>query len=95
MNIKQKIVLWIGIAIIVIMGLFPPWIMPITRRYGMGNTVKYRKYYGYDFIWAQPESSLVSIDFHRLGLQWAIVGVITGGLIYSFKDKKPKDEQKQ
>jgi len=28
-------------------------------------------------------------------MQWTLVAVITGGLIISFKDKKPKDEQKQ
>ena len=27
MNIKQKICLWVGIAAIVVMGLFPPWVL--------------------------------------------------------------------
>lgn len=95
MNRKQKICLWIGIAIIVVMGIFPPWVMPITSRYGSRDTVKRRYYYGYHSIWEQRENPVESIDFHRLGLQWAITSVITGSLIYSFKDKKPKEHQKQ
>ena len=31
----------------------------------------------------------------RLLVRWVIIGVITGGLIYTFKDKKPQDEQKR
>ena len=31
----------------------------------------------------------------RLLIRWVIIGVITSGLIYTFKDKKPKAEQKQ
>ena len=34
-------------------------------------------------------------DISRLLIRWVIIGVITSGLIYSFKDKKPKDKQKQ
>jgi len=34
-------------------------------------------------------------DISRLLIQWAMVAVVTGGLIITFKDKKPKYEQKQ
>ncbi|MCK4822712.1 hypothetical protein KA005_43515 [bacterium] len=30
----------------------------------------------------------------RLLVRWVIVGVITGGLMYTFRDKKPKADQK-
>jgi len=38
MNRKQKIVLWIGIGLIVLMGLFPPWIAEtqVTYKFAKG-----------------------------------------------------------
>jgi len=80
MNKKQKNVLWIGIAIIVLIGIFPP---------GLG--------------WQQTINNPLTIfevrgefiSYGKLLIQWAIVAVITGGLIYAFKDKQPENEQKQ
>jgi len=63
MNRTQLIVLWAGIGILVLMGLFPPG----TRG-------------GYDFI---LEARSVSVG--RLCIEWAMVIVVTGGLIYSLK----------
>ena len=93
MNRKQKICLWVCIIIIVVMGIYPPWVMPATFKHVDGHTAKHRSYYGYHPIWEGIGNSKASIDFHRLGLQWAIVSVITGGLIVTFKDKKPKDKK--
>ena len=39
MNRKQKICLLVGIAAIVVMGLFPPWVLETKERWG--KTVKY------------------------------------------------------
>ena len=94
MNKKQKIVLWIGIAVIVIMGIFPPWVI---SGYSTGRPIAG----SYSLITSPPkmgEAYAKSIDLYRLGVQWVIVGVITGGLIYTFKDqkdKKTKHEQNQ
>lgn len=96
MNKKQKIVLWVGIAIFVLMELFPPWMAANPQG---GNYIAA----GYGFILNPPhfqseELWRCRIDFPQLLAQWAMVAVVTGGLIYAFKDekdKKPKDEQKQ
>lgn len=94
MNRKQKNCLWIGIAVIVLMGLFPP----VAKRarslvdgYGKTYGEKNRTYVAYDFIFDTRAPVVLS----NLITQWVIVSAITGGLIYTFKDKKPKDEQKQ
>jgi len=63
MNKTQLIVLWIGIGILILMGLFPPG----TRG-------------GYDFI---LEARSVSLS--RLIIEWAIIVMLTGGLICSLK----------
>jgi hypothetical protein len=91
MNRKQKICLWVGIAVIVTMGIFPPWM--ITG--GSQGCLPM----GYSFILNPPSpANLCRIDASRLCIQWVMVAVVTGGLIFTFGDKKPKkpkDKQKE
>jgi len=68
MSTTQLKVLWIGIAIFVLMGLFPPLEYP---RYDI---------IPYGFILSRRDMSL-----SRLFIQWIIVAILTGGLIYSLK----------
>jgi len=83
MNTKQKIVLWIGITIIVVMGVFPPWVQ-------RGGLVE--KSDGYSFILKEPEHFEMGWfprpDVSRLFIQWVMVAVITAGFIVTFKGKK-------
>ena len=71
MSKTQLKILWIGMVIFVLMGLFPP------KEY---NTPEGSHADGYGFIF-----TVDNIDFSRLIVQWAIVAVVTGGLIYSIK----------
>jgi hypothetical protein len=71
MSKTQLIILWIGIVIFVLMGLFPPAQIRSSR----GG-----RYIEYEFI-----LNSANISFSRLFVQWAIVAIITGGLIYSLK----------
>jgi len=89
MNKKQKNCLWIGIAVIVLMGLFPPVAKRgriLVDRYGdtYGNRTTSVKY---EFILNTSSQVVLS----NLIAQWIIVSAITGGLIYTLKDKKPKE----
>jgi len=95
MNRKQKICLWVGIAVFVAMGLFPPWVA-IHPTEGFHALAKY------SFLLLPPYSdnkaglSFHQIDITKLVIQWFMVATITGGLIVTFadkKDKKPKDEE--
>ncbi|MHC4075741.1 MAG: hypothetical protein ACYSRZ_04930 [Planctomycetota bacterium] len=100
MNKTQLLVMWVGIAIVVLMGIFPPWVV-------IDETNPF--YVGYSFMFLPPDAGtwlskhrhfkpkeyVGVIDFTRLLTQWLMVAVIVGGLIITFKDKKPKDEQKQ
>ena len=80
MNKKQLIVMWVGIAFVVLMGILPPMnFIADGFRYEIGLLLGV---------------SSRSVDFGKLLIQCSIVGIITVGLIITFKDKKPKDEQK-
>lgn len=91
MNKKQKKCLWIGIAVIVLMGLFPP-VAKRGKILGGGDGRAYRigsTYVKYEFILDTRAPVVLS----NLITQWFVVSAIAAGLIYSFKDKKPKDEK--
>ncbi len=57
MNKKQKIVLWIGIAVILLIGLFPPWNYVCVQRQSIilpRTSLHYIKDAGYHFLWSPP-----------------------------------------
>ncbi len=98
MNKKQLACLWIGIIVIVLMGLFPPWIIPSSS-----EGIKYRIDRGYKILFSPVEIqipktevafSAATLDMHRLCIQWFMVAVITGGLVCTFKNR-PKDKEKK
>ena len=90
MNSKQKKVLWIGIVIVVLMGLFPPWTDTLEgfRTEPRGYVIIFKPPYSRGGAWG------VQIDFQRLILQWLIVGFVIGGLLITSKNRKSEQEQK-
>ena len=61
-------------------GLFPPWFYEDSNR----NR-------GYHFILSYPPKlSSPTVDFRRLGVEWAIIAVVTGALLLSFASRKKK-----
>jgi len=101
MNKKQIIILWIGIAVIVLMGLFPPWLVE-------GHRVEYwsifappshlRPVYPHDLLdevagTPRYESSRLNAEIvtDYLFAQWLMVTAITVGLIITFQDRRPND----
>lgn len=103
MSTKQKICLWIGIAVIVLMGLFPPWLVE-------GHRVEYWSIFAPPYHYVNNvEDLLDKIAGHQVQVresrqrlpaeivtdylfaQWLMVAVITGGLIITFQDKRTKD----
>ena len=78
MNKKQKIIMWIGITIFVLMGLFPPYEYESETSYG---------------LLIDPDG-YSELDFIRLAIQWIIVSVLTVGAIYSTKGTKNISSEK-
>jgi len=99
MNKNQLIVLWVGIIVVVLMGLYPPW---QYNGHIVERNVNVVVPAGYSFIGDPIYSAGImefgaSIDVTRLLIQWFMVAFITGGLIYTLKEEKaknPKDEEK-
>ena len=86
MNKEQKICLWVGIGLIVLITLFPPY----CWRSG--------KYGGFGLLWRYMESDdghPLYIDKFRLSIQLAVVAVVTTGLILTFKDKKTNSKSNE
>lgn len=84
MNKKQKIALWVGASVIVLMGLVPPWTSRGWSRNGRGQG---RHAGGYGLIF-YPPGSAAGIDGTRLLVQWALAALVTGVVVATLKDKK-------
>ena len=87
MNKKQKIVFLVGLGIIILMGLFPPWYIyhPYGSRPGE-----------YAFIFSGSSSSDgtgVYIDIVRLLIQWVVVAIATAGIMLVLKDDTRSSEK--
>jgi len=87
-------ILWLGIIALVLMCIVPPW---MESRCLPDSNIKAYMPIGYYPLMFPPQVSNyrysgVNIDFSRLFLQLFVVCVITGGLIYTFTDKKGKND---
>ncbi len=95
MNKKQKTCLLIGIAAIVVMGLYPPWVIQSERNF-VGGSIRNQivKRYEYKteagpYSWIdEPPAKAKFVDLYRLGVQFFVVAVVTAGLVITFRDEK-------
>jgi hypothetical protein len=80
--------MWIGISIVALMGICPPWVETQASYRGPVS----EEPLGYSLLVCPPKSdggwSGVGIDVVRLTLQWFVVALITGGAIVTKADKK-------
>jgi nitric oxide reductase large subunit len=75
---KKLIILWTGTFVVVALCLFPPW-------------VANDKFVGHAYLFSDGNSYKSHIDLVRLIIQCAIVGLITGVLLYTLNVKKAED----
>lgn len=83
-NTKQKMVLWVGIVVVIVMGLIPPWCGFHTAFAGFDNPPLFfpsPTAVGYDWIWSKGNQ----VDVIRLAIQWFMAAVLTAGLFFTFK----------
>lgn len=89
MNRRQTTCLWAGIAVFVLMGLFPPWYVPPSStprsRDNYIQPVGWADFHRYQFFFTKNPGP---IDMPRLVIQWIIVAVVTGGLMLTFRRKE-------
>lgn len=75
MNKKQLITLWVGISIIVLMGIYPPYFISMPMNPRAGRTE-------YHFLF---KTVFFRVDIAKLLIQWFIVAFIITGLLFTFK----------
>jgi len=81
LNERQRICLAVGVALITLMGLFPPWITHLGLE---GTTTG-----SYGFI-AAPPYRAIGIDIIRLIIQWISVAIVIGAVTYALTEKPGK-----
>lgn len=89
MNKKQKIIIGIGLALILLSGLFPAYEVPIN------NSGIFNKYLGYHFLFSHPlgyEYERAHIVISYFVIQIVTILLLTIGLVFLFAD--PKHENK-
>lgn len=87
---RKNLALWLGILVIVGMGIYPPWKMTFSVSQSDGSMKTVRPF-GYAPLWQPPSQPGEkewaywgrSIDYNRLGLQWGLVALVTAGLMYT------------
>ena len=86
-NKAQKRVLLIALGIFVLLNFFPPW-----KTYTNPPEYTLSESLGYSFILSPPVSpfsyeAYVVMDYTRLFVQWAILILITAGVLLFFQKK--------
>jgi hypothetical protein len=87
--------LWIGVFLVVLMGLFPPWVKVRTHVVAGSNIQTQASlilYHDveYGFLWSPPDRDnqnnqvAAFVDLSRLLVQWVIVGALTLAIVLTF-----------
>ena len=82
MSQKQSIIFWLGLILILVMTVFPPILKTVTADETGVST--YRQIVHYEYFFTKTAKK---IFLQRLFIQWFIVAVVTGGLMYTYKPR--------
>jgi len=87
----RKTIIVIGLAVFIIMGLFPPWCGFVG---GGGGIAKMP--IGYSFIFTPPTGTtkVCEIDISRLAVQWMLVVIGAAGFVILFDKKSIVNQRK-
>lgn len=77
----QRRVVLLGIGVLVVMLLLPPWISTLGVDQ-TGHSIVGRVPLGYQPLWTPPSGYAVGIDWERLLVQVAIIGFVAGALYW-------------
>ena len=97
---RQWIVVWIGLGLIALMGLFPPWYQWTIIRFP--TYPKVTRDVGYHLLFLPPavegertRESSPKIDVTRLVFQWGLVSFVTAAGVLAFHqlDKRGKSSR--
>ena len=85
MNTRQMVALWIGIALIALVTLFPPWVHVLSTHGGQEVTVSVSNI-GFLCAPSAVRGGLgVRMDVARLVASWALLILVTGTFVMTSK----------
>ena len=92
MNRKQEMILWIGLIVIQLMVVFPP----VVRLQRVSDSIDGPPESSTATGWTQNYGVITrdykNIRFGMLAAQLIIVAVVTGGFIYTLREKERKED---
>ncbi|MFH1942140.1 MAG: hypothetical protein ABIL68_08530 [bacterium] len=93
MNKKQQIISIVGIVVIFVMGLVPPW-----TTFESDSTTYREMPAGYYFIFSPPQPDDegilgVKLDTSRLAVQWITVLFVMAACIYLTQDRRDGSDE--
>jgi len=103
MNRKQKIILWIGLSLMAVLAVYPPYngvgvyFENRKLKVNLGHRNILRPIRGHaevrqiDIAFHFWKFGHFNLDFQRLLLEWVLIGATTGGGLWAFKDKRKKE----
>ena len=79
MTTKQKAIVWIGIALVLAAGVYPPWVALLGSGSPKGPG-------GYHWLISPPSDEFLALDMPRLFIEWILIVVTIGGLVWVAPD---------
>jgi|ERR1035438_5205070 hypothetical protein len=106
LNLKQKVIIWVGLALVAQIGLYPPWIQEYSDgEYRLGPTASIH-YWIFSppgpppWVWGGGWNEKVKtpalwsshLDVARLLAEWATVILVMGGFAWTLRDPRKPGE---
>lgn len=86
MNRAQTIAVWVGIVLVVLMGVFPPW-----NRVSEAPAYHLERSAGYAPVFLPPLDLLryshIQVNVRRLLVQWGAVAIATIAIVWALRDE--------
>jgi len=91
MNKKQLVIMWAGIAAILLVSAFPYYYLSSFKT-GPLSSGSFIEPLGRHFVFTPPvtthQRGSIWIDLAPLHIEWTVISAITIGLVVAFRDKK-------
>jgi hypothetical protein len=94
------IALWVGVGLMLLMGLYPPWVVYTYRTGDMPMSGGPLSSYGHAFLFNPPwtlgsrPGQYAFVDLSRLIVQWVVVASVTVALVLTLNRGRASSEAK-
>lgn len=85
----QRIVLWVGIGLVLLVGLFPPWVHLNGMDGGEGRIAAFEHFKGYGALFSSDDD-WVRVDGRMWFVNVATIVLVTCGVMLALPTHRPK-----